>query len=112
MTVHRELGCGFLENVYQDALELELSTNNIPYEREAELDIFYKGSKLNHHYFADFICYDSIIIEVKAVSELTDIHRAQIYNYLKATGLSVGLLINFGERSVKIERIVNFKKSV
>ena len=112
MSVHGELGCGFLEKVYQDALELELSAKNIPFEREAELDIFYKGTKLQHHYFADFICYDNIILEVKAVSELTDIHRAQIYNYLKATGLSVGLLINFGERSVKIERIVNFKKSV
>ena len=70
MSVHGELGCGVLEKVYQDALELELSAKNIPFEREAELDIFYKGTKLQHHYFADFICYDNIIIEVKAVSAL------------------------------------------
>ena len=112
MSVHSELGCGFLEKVYQEALELEFTANNIPFIREAKLNIFYKGTELNQQYFADFICYDNIIIEVKAVSELTDIHRAQVYNYLKATGLSVGILINFGERSVKIERIVNFKKSV
>ncbi|MBQ7691794.1 MAG: GxxExxY protein [Muribaculaceae bacterium] len=112
MAVHRELGCGFLEKVYQEALEIEFTANGIPFKRESRLDIFYKGTLLQQQYFADFICFDNIIVEIKAVSELTDIHRAQVFNYLKATDLRVGLLINFGERSVRIERIVNFKKSV
>ncbi len=112
MSVHSELGSGFLEKVYQEALALEFKDNNIPFKREAELIISYKGRKLQQHYFADFICYDDIIIEIKAVSELNDNHRSQVFNYLKATGLSMGLLINFGERSVRVERIVNFKKSV
>ena len=112
MSVHSELGSGFLEKVYQEALALEFKDNNIPFKREAELIISYKGRKLQQHYFADFICYDDIIIEIKAVGELNDNHRSQVFNYLKATGLSMGLLINFGERSVRVERIVNFKKSV
>ncbi len=106
MKVHSELGCGFLEQVYQEALEIELKKQNIPFNRESPLTIIYDGVKLNKQYFADFICYDKIILELKAVKELDNIHEAQVFNYLKATGFKLGLLINFGETSLHYKRIV------
>ncbi|MBS2212135.1 GxxExxY protein [Carboxylicivirga mesophila] len=106
MKVHRELGCGFLEQVYQEALEVELSKQGIPFEREAPLSITYDGVILNKQYFADFTCYDKIIVELKAVKELDNIHEAQVFNYLKATGYRLGLLINFGETSLEYKRII------
>ena len=106
MEVHRELGCGFLEQVYQEALEIQLIENHILYVREAELPITFKGRILNKKYFADFICYKKIIIELKTVSELNEIHEAQVFNYLKATGYKLGLLINFGRKSLNYKRIV------
>ena len=106
MTVHNELGCGFLEAVYQEALELEFQYRNIPYQREAQLDIYYKKQLLKKHYQADFICYDKIIVELKALSALTSEHESQLLNYLKATGLRVGLLINFGKKSLEYKRMV------
>jgi len=107
MEVHRTLGQGFNEYVYQDALEIELGKREIPYEREKHITIEYKGQVLKHDYYADFLCYDSVIVELKAVSSLTDDHRGQIIHYLKATGKKLGLLLNFGERSLKIERFAN-----
>lgn len=107
MEVHRILGQGFTEYVYQDALEIEMQKRGIPFEREKHITIEYKGQLLKHEYYADFLCYDGIIVELKAVSSLTDDHRGQILHYLKATGLKLGLLINFGERSLKVERFAN-----
>ena len=107
MKVYNTLGCGFLEAVYQEALAIELEKRNIPFEREKELSIFYEGHLLQKKYFADFVCFDKIIVELKAVKELDDSHRSQIYNYLKATGFKLGLLINFGNcKEVEIERRV------
>ena len=104
--VHNVLGAGFLEAVYQEALELEFQIQNIPYQREAKLDIYYKGNLLKKYYEADFICFDCIIVEVKALSSLTSEYEAQLLNYLKATGFKVGYLINFGEKSLKYKRMV------
>ena len=108
MQVYNKLGIGFLEAVYQEALALEFSKRGIPFEREKELNIYYDGQELKTTYRADFVCYGDIIVELKAVSELDDSHRSQVYNYLKATGFKLGLLYNFGhadglqyERKVK-----------
>lgn len=106
MEVHRELGCGFLEPVYQEAFEVLLRREKVPYEREKLLPIFFEGIKLKKEYFADFVCFDKIILEFKAVSALTPMHEAQLLNYLKATGLKVGLLCNFAQRSFVYRRII------
>ena len=111
MNVQHELGCGFAEKVYQEALELEFNEKNIPFQRESRLNIWYKGMKLKQEYVADFICYDKIIVEIKAVTELNDIHRAQVFNYLKASNFDRALLVNFGEIPLKIERIFNYHKN-
>ena len=102
MKVYNNLGSGFLEAVYQEALEIELNRVGIPFEREKEVSVYYDGVKLQQTFRADFICCDDIIIELKAVSNLTDSHRAQVYNYLKATKMKLGILINFGN-SVGLE---------
>ena len=107
MNVFNELGNGFLEKVYQEALAIEFQNNGIPYEREARIPVYYKNVKLQQEYIADFICYDNIIVEVKAISELTGSHKAQVINYLKATNLQVGLLVNFGASKIKVERLFN-----
>ena len=104
MAVHGELGRGFLEAVYQEALMRELSAAAIPFMREVDLPIFYKGSPLTIHYRADFVCYSSVIVELKALSCLGGIERSQIINYLKATNYEVGLLLNFGTDSLEFER--------
>ena len=107
MRVYNVLGSGFLEAVYQEALELELDKRNIPYEKEKELEIYYDGIKLGKKYIADFVCYDKIILELKAVKELDDSHRSQLYNNLKVTGFKLGFLINFGKYDeLQIERRV------
>ncbi len=106
MEVHSELGCGFLEAIYQEALELSFMDTEIPFEREVQLDVFYKGRELNKKYFADFICFDEVIVELKAVNALTDVHYVQVLNYLKATGKRVGLLVNFGAKSLQYKRVV------
>ncbi len=100
--VHRELGPGFLEPVYQEALEIELHSRRIPFEAQKPLVICYKGRRLKKEYIADLICYGQIITELKALERLSGKEEAQILNYLKATGLRVGLLINFGS-SGKLE---------
>ncbi len=107
MHVYNQLGIGFLEPVYQEALEIELQRRGIPFEREKELTIMYDGMQLQQTYRADFVCYNNIIVELKAVSALDNIHRAQVYNYLKATGYKLGILINFGDAcGLDYERIV------
>ncbi len=106
MVVHRQLGSGFLEAVYQEALELEFIDRSIPYAREEKLEIYYKEHTLKQYYLADFICYNSIIIELKALKNLESLHIAQVLNYLKATDLNLGLLVNFGANSLESKRIV------
>lgn len=108
--VHRELGCGFLEAVYQEALAIELSNREVPFQREVELPIAYKGKRLVTSYRADFVCFDSVIVELKALSAVTGVEEAQVLNYLKATGLEIGLLLNFGAESLQYRRFV-FSKS-
>jgi GxxExxY protein len=105
--VYREMGCGFLEPVYQECLEKELKVRGIPFESQKELQLSYKGEVLNLTYKPDFICYGNIIVELKAVKEIDDVHRAQVFNYLKATGLRLGLLVNFGHYpKATVERII------
>ena len=105
--VYREMGCGFLEAVYQECLEREFRRQEIPFVAQRELVLQYKGETLIQTYRPDFICYDGIIVEIKAVKELANEHRAQVHNYLKATGLTLGLLVNFGHfPKAEIERIV------
>ena len=107
MEVYNQLGHGFLEPVYQEALEKEFLLRGIPFEREKLLTISYKGDKLKQTYKADFVCYGKIIVELKAVSELTDAHRSQVYNYLHATGFSLGIILNYGfSNGLERERIV------
>ena len=104
MEVHKLLGCGFLEVVYQEALALEYGLRGIPFEREVTLPISYKEQTLSCSYRADFVCYGEIIVELKAINKLTGIEQSQLHNYLNATGLHCGLLINFGARSLEYER--------
>ncbi|RPI72493.1 MAG: GxxExxY protein [Desulfobacteraceae bacterium] len=105
--VYREMGCGFLEAVYQECLEKEFLKQDIPFVTQQELILHYKGETLIQTYRPDFICFDRIIVEIKAVKELLNEHRAQVHNYLKAAGLELGLLVNFGHYpKAEIERIV------
>jgi GxxExxY protein len=105
--VYRAMGSGFLEAVYQECLERELNDRDIPFDAQKELQLYYKGKKLKKLYKADFICYKKIIIELKTVKQVTDEHRAQLFNYLKASGFRLGLLVNFGNYpKATVERIV------
>jgi GxxExxY protein len=106
MEVHRQLGIGFKEAVYKDALELEFKNNSIPYTREKQYRIEYKGIVLPHKYFADFVVYDNIILEVKSSPFIVNTFVAQTMNYLKASGLRLGIIANFGEKSFSYKRIV------
>ena len=106
MEVHRQLGCGFLEPVYQESLAVEFALHNIPFCREDRIPIRYKGRLLESHYSADFICFDSIVVELKALARLSGTEEAQVINYLKATGCKTGLLLNFGTRSLEHRRFV------
>jgi len=106
MEVHNELGPGFLEAVYQEAFEIELINQNIPYEREKVLTIFYKKEKLKREFTADFFCFGKIIVELKALSSLDGNHEAQLLNYITATNTKVGLLINFGAKSLEYKRMI------
>ncbi len=111
MEVHRQLGCGFLETVYQEASAIEFSKQNIPFRREVRLPIHYKEQLLATVYCADFICFDSVVTELKALARMSGTEKAQLINYLKATGFEVGLLLNFGARSLQHRRLV-LSKSV
>lgn len=108
MAVHRILGRGFLESVYHDALALEFGLCNVPFQREFQIPVYYRETRLASTYRADFVCYDKVIVELKALPEIGGVEKAQILNYLKGTGYEIGLLINFGETSLKYERIKNF----
>ena len=106
MEVHRQLGCGFVEAVYQEALELELAARGIPYKSQSEISINYKGKRLRQTYRADIICFDKVILELKAVKQLLPEHAAQLQNYLRATGTKLGLLVNFcSPNGVEVRRI-------
>ncbi len=106
MSVHRELGSGFLEAVYQEALSIEFANASIPFESEVGLPISYCGQELKTIYRADFVCFDTIIVELKAIDILTSREESQLLNYLKASGKAKGLLINFGGRSLEYKRMV------
>ena len=107
MSVHSELGCGFLEAVYQEALKMEFIHLQIPYQQQKRLPIYYKANILSKFYIADFVCYDDIIVELKAITETTGINRAQVVNYLKATNYKIALLINFGKINLEYKRFIN-----
>jgi GxxExxY protein len=104
--VHRELGHGFLEIVYKDALEILFGQNGIFFEREKEYLVYFRGILLRHKFFADFVVHDKIILEVKCVTALTDEHIAQTLNYLKVSGNKLGLLVNFGRGKLEYRRLV------
>jgi GxxExxY protein len=109
--VHRVLGHGFLEAVYQEALEKEFSIRAIPHRREAELAVSYKAEVLTISYRADFVCNDSVIVELKAIPSIRDSDAAQVVNYLKATGYELGMLLNFGAPSLEYKRLIHSKTS-
>lgn len=105
--VYKEKGCGFVEPVYQECMELELRLKGVPFTAQPTLRLEYKGRPLRSEYRPDLVCFDLIIVELKAVSALTDEHRAQVHNYLKAAGHRVGLLVNFGHHPrIEIERFI------
>ena len=106
MDVHKELGCGFLEAVYQEALGKEFAYQAIPFKSQPIIQIAYKGKPLDKTYQPDFVCFNEVIVEIKAISVLSGTEEAQLINYLKATGLKVGLLINFGSKSLEYKRFV------
>ncbi|MBK9569853.1 MAG: GxxExxY protein [Chitinophagaceae bacterium] len=107
MEVHKMLGFGFSEIVYKDALEIEAILNEVSINREKQFDINYKGKKLKHKYFADFVMFENIIVEIKATHEgITDKHISQTLNYMKASGSNIGLIFNFGKKSLEYKRLV------
>jgi GxxExxY protein len=106
MEVHKQLGCGFLEPVYQEALAVEFSKRGILFQREVTLPIFYKSIRLSTPYRIDFICLEAIAVELKALSKLSGTEEAQLINHLKASGLEIGLLLNFGARSLEYRRFI------
>ena len=105
--VHKRLGVGLQESLYQEALAIELDYQCIPFEREKRYNVYYRGQRLDHYYFADFVCFDKIILEVKAVSQLTDQHKAQVRNYIGIAEKRLGLLYNFNEKYMTPVRILN-----
>jgi len=106
LEVHKQLGCGFLEAVYQEAMELELTARGLPFQAQVEIPIRYKGQVLKTFYRADFVCFDAIVVELKAVTQLGNIEEAQVINYLKGTGYEIGLLLNFGRTSLQSKRYI------
>jgi len=110
MSVSNELGCGFLEAVYQEALEIEFEECNVPFESQKRINIAYKNRMLKKEYFADFLCFGQIIVEIKAIKKITTIEEAQLLNYLKATNLPLGLLMNFGSPKLEWKRYANTRR--
>ena len=111
MEVSNQLGCGFLEAVYQEALEIEFDERQIPYMPQKRIEISYKGHVLKKEYIADFLCHNQIVIEIKAIKAITGIEEAQILNYLKATNLPLGLIVNFGTPQLEWKRYANTKRN-
>jgi GxxExxY protein len=107
MEVYNQSSSGFLEAVYQESMVVEFGLRQVPFVREKQIPIQYKGRELPTNYRADFICYDEIIVELKTADQIVDIHRAQLIHYLQATGLKRGLLLNFGAPDFQFERFVN-----
>jgi GxxExxY protein len=107
MEVHRNLGAGFLEAVYQEALTIEFESRGLPFLAQVQLPISYQGQVLKTHYRADFLCFESVLVEIKALNQLTGVEESQILNYLKASNHEVGLIINFGAPSLEHRRFVN-----
>ena len=108
MDVHRELGPGFLESIYQEAMEIELTTRSVPFVAQHPISVRYKGFILKKQYFADLVCFERIIVEIKALTHLSVTKTAQILNYLKGTGFPIGILINFGSHGkLEWKRLVN-----
>ena len=105
--VHKRLGVGLQETLYQEALAIELEYQGIPFEREVRYDVYYRWQRLSHHYYADFVCYDKIIVELKSVSMLIDKHKAQLRNYLGIAEKRLGLLYNFNELYITPIRVLN-----
>lgn len=110
MNVHGALGCGFYEAIYQEALEYEFKCQDIPFSRQSKLRINYNNVQLNKYYVADFVCFDNIILEIKATPFLYESQKFQLLNYLKATGFELGISINFGEKSLNYKRLINTNK--
>ena len=106
--VHNELGCSFLEKVYQEALAIQMTEMNIPFEREKHLKVFYHGKCLQCDYIADFVVDDKVILELKAVTEMDNVFKAQTINYLKITGYKVGFLMNFGQEEFQFKRLARY----
>ncbi|MBS1655627.1 MAG: GxxExxY protein [Bacteroidetes bacterium] len=106
MEVHRQLGMGFKEIIYKDALSIEFKNQQIPFRREKKFDVLYKGIVLPHCYFADFVVYDTIILEIKSAPFITNNFIAQTINYLRASGIKLGIIINFGEKPLVYKRVV------
>ena len=106
--VHKELGCGFLEKVYQEALAIQMTEMGIPFEREKRLNVYYHGQCLQCDYIADFVVDDKVILELKAVTEMDNVFKAQTINYLKITGYKIGLLMNFGQEQFQFHRLVRY----
>lgn len=106
MDIHNGLGKGFSEAVYSDALEIELKSNGVPFQKEAKFNIIYKEKKLKHHYYADYLIDGKIIIELKAVEKITIGHTKQTLNYLAASKMKLGLIVNFGEDSLAYKRVI------
>lgn len=109
--VSNQLGCGFSEAVYQEALEIELHERHIPFESQKHIAISYKDKQLNKEYVADFLCYNQILVEIKSIKEITEIEEAQILNYLKATNLPLGLIVNFGTPKLEWKRYANTRRN-
>jgi len=106
MEVHRQLGCGFLEPVYQEAMEIELADRGIPFDAQQDTPIRYKGRVLKTLYRPDLLCYGEVVVELKALTQLGPVEEAQVLNYLKGTGYEIGLLINFGRPSLQSRRFI------
>ena len=104
--VHNGLGCGFLEAVYQEALSIEFMEQGIPFQKEKVLDVYYYEHLLEKKYVADFLCFEEVIVELKAIDSIHPVHFAQVLNYLKATNKKIGLLINFGTTKLEYKRII------
>lgn len=107
--VNNELGTGFLEAIYQEALSIEFTKQNIPFVQFAEMNVYYKGIELKKKYYPDFLCYDDIVLEIKAMESLSPADEAQLLNYLKGTKKPLGLLVNFGAEKLQYKRFANTK---